>query len=134
MEVIRRNTDYALRAAIHLAANYGQEPVPAKHIAEQENISYQLACKLMQKLVKSGLVKSIMGSKGGYVLAKKPENISIGEIVNVVQGPIHLNKCMNGEFKCEKADECPINKKLNSWQSSLNSEFANTTLDDLVNI
>ena len=119
MDIIRRNTDYALRAMIHLAKKWNQEPISTKEISETENISYQLTCKLFQKLQKAKLVKSTMGPSGGFSLTKKPENINLNEIITVIQGPISTNKCFLDLKICKRKNKCPLRKKLQVLQSDI---------------
>jgi len=76
MDVIRRNTDYAVRLAVHLAKHYGKEPISTRAAAAEEQVPYQLACKLMQKLNNANLVASCMGPRGGFVLASEYESLS----------------------------------------------------------
>lgn len=66
MDVIRRNTDYAIRAMVNLAANEGKGAVSADKIAKKEAIPYELACKLMQQLSKKKIVKSVMVQKAAF--------------------------------------------------------------------
>jgi len=75
MDVIRRNTDYAVRLVVHLAKHYGKEPISTRVAASEEYVPYQLACKLMQKLNNAKLVTSCMGPRGGFVLAAEPSKI-----------------------------------------------------------
>ncbi|MCJ7728934.1 MAG: Rrf2 family transcriptional regulator [Sedimentisphaerales bacterium] len=72
MDIIRRNTDYALRATVELAGRFGREPVATKELARQQHIPYQLACKLLQRLHNAGIVRSTMGPAGGFKLNKDP--------------------------------------------------------------
>lgn len=132
MDVLRRNTDYALRAMVYLARQYSQGPASTRDIAASEVISYQLACKLMQKLASKKLVKSVMGAKGGYILAKKPEKIDIGQVVKAIQGPINLNRCLLGSFKCPKKKDCPVRTKLGDLQDHIDGYFKKVTLADLI--
>ncbi len=132
MDILRRNTDYALRAMINLGTNYGGETKSARDISEAENVSYQLTCKLLQKLSRAGFIESEMGKKGGYKLSKSPSDITVKQIVEAVQGPVLLNRCLGKGYVCEKMENCPIHKKLNEWQSSLDEEMAGTTLEDLI--
>lgn len=132
MDIIRRNTDYAIRALVHLALNYRKGPVSATVIAEQQHFSYQLACKLLQKLAKAGLVQSEMGAKGGYSLTRAPQEIDLQQAIQVIQGPLSLSRCLLGQDSCCKAKACPIRSKLGELQTQMVEFLGGTTLADLV--
>ena len=132
MDIVRRNTDYALRAMLNVAINGNSEPVPTSVIAEQEDISYQLACKLMQKLQKAELVRSTMGPKGGFQLCRQASAISLLDIIEAIQGRISLNKCLLGSDLCNRQRKCPVTKKLAGLQDQMNDYLGNVTLDELV--
>ena len=116
MDIVRRNTDYALRAMAHLAKNYGGELISTRVIAEREDISYQLACKLMQKMNDAGLVTSTMGPKGGFTLSKEPSKINLLEIIEAVQGQVTVNRCLAEEDACPRKDLCPLSAKMREIQ------------------
>ena len=132
MDIIRRNTDYALRAMVNLAGHYGEGPVSTREIAQSEDISYQLACKLMQKLNNAGLVKSIMGPSGGFFLSRTPQKISLAEIIEVIQGPLSLSRCLLGKNVCTKQSRCPISGKLTKLQKNISDYLQGVTLDELL--
>ena len=75
MNVIRRNTDYALRLIVGLVENNPSKPVSARQLAENGHVPYELACKMLQKLSSAKLVKSRMGANGDFGLAKKAEKL-----------------------------------------------------------
>lgn len=127
--MIRRNTDYALRLMINLAGNYGKGTVSSRQLAEKEEVSYQLTCKLMQKLNAAGLVKSQMGPKGGFFLSKDPSEINFAAIVEVIQGPITVNSCLLNINACSRQSNCPINEELIKLQRHLENYFNDVTLD-----
>jgi Rrf2 family iron-sulfur cluster assembly transcriptional regulator len=131
MDIIRRNTDYALRAMAHLAKNYGGESISTRVISEREDISYQLACKLMQKMNDAGLVTSTMGPKGGFTLSKDPSQINLLEIIQAVQGPLSVNKCLAEEDKCPRKDLCPLTGKMEELQDYIVNFLSDATLGDL---
>ena len=132
MDILRRNTDYALRAMVNLAGQYGGEPVSTREISQSEDISYQLACKLMQKLNNAGLVKSTMGPNGGFVLSKKPQQINLAQIIGAIQGPLSLSRCLLGENACPKQDSCPITGKLTKLQKNISDYLQSVTLDEML--
>lgn len=132
MDVLKRNTDYALRATAHLAGKWREKPVSSRDIAAAESISYQLACKLLQKLAKAKLVKSTMGAKGGFELAKAPEKISLGDVIVAIQGQVNLNRCLLSGFKCPKKGRCQVRKKLQVLQEHIDGYFEDVTLADIL--
>jgi len=131
MDVIRRNTDYAVRLAVHLAKHYGKEPISTRAAAAEEQVPYQLACKLMQKLNNANLVASCMGPRGGFVLASEPLKVSLLDVIEVIQGPINMNRCLHGEETCPKQKTCAVSGKLDILQKNINSTLAAITLDEL---
>jgi len=154
MDVLRRNTDYALRAMVNLARHYGNGTVSTRALTAKENIPYQLACKLMQMLHNAKLVESCMGPKGGFRLGKEPSKISLLEIIELIQGPIRLNRCLLGKNVCgrqkssirlnnrcllrknacvrRKSCPCPVRAKLAELQQCVNSHLAAITLNELL--
>lgn len=132
MDIVRRNTDYALRAMAHLAKNYGGESVSTRVIAESEEISYQLACKLMQKMNDAGLVSSTMGPKGGFILSKEPSKINLLEIIEAVQGTLTVNRCLDENDPCTRKEFCPLSGKMQEMQDYITGTLSSATLGDML--
>ncbi len=131
MDVIRRNTDYALRLVAGLVGNYGEKPISARQLAEDGDVSTILACKLLQKLSAAKIVKSSMGAGGGFELAKAPEKISLYQIIWAIQGDVCFNKCVANPKSCPRSPKCAVSKKLASLQKYIEESLKNTTLDKL---
>lgn len=133
MDVIRRNTDYAIRAMVYLANCNCKQAVSSATIAQYQGIPYQLVCKLMQRLQKAKLIESSMGAKGGFRLKRRPSAISLMEIIETIQGPLELNRCLMDLKACERMVKCPFRKKLSKMQKELNKDLRDTRLSDLIN-
>lgn len=132
MDIIRRNTDYALRTMLQLAANGQKNTASAKEISAKQKIPYQLACKLLQKLQSKKLVKSTMGPNGGYSLRIYPSKITLLKIIEAIQGPLHLNRCLFNPKICPLKKKCPVSAELKKLQNNINSHLKRLTLNDLV--
>jgi Rrf2 family protein len=131
MEVIKRNTDYALRAMVSLAAGRRSGPASTRRLAGRAGIPYPLACKIMQRLKKAGLTNSSMGPKGGFVLAKSPSKISILAIIETMQGSLRLNKCLLGANGCPKRPRCPVSGKLVKLQNHIERYLGGISLEEV---
>jgi len=132
MEVLRRNTDYALRAMVNLARHWQQGPVSTRTIARSEDVSCLLLRKLMRQLLKGKLVRSVSGPSGGFELKKSPTQIKLLEIIRVIQGPVNLNKCLPKGDVCSRHTTCPVHKKLSKLQKHIDNYFSEITLQDLL--
>jgi len=94
---------YGMAAMYDLAENYGQGPISLKSIAQRQKISENYLEQLMSTLRKAGYVKSIRGAQGGYTLSKDPAEISVGDIIRVMEGPIAIVDCLleqSDEYSC----------------------------------
>lgn len=131
MDVVRRNTDYAVRLMVHLARRDGSGPVSTRTAAREEHVSYQLACKLMQSLQKAGLLMSAMGPKGGFSLSRKPSEITLLEIISAIQGPVSVNRCVLIPKVCPQSKKCSVRDKLADLQKNINESLATITLEEL---
>jgi len=132
MDILRRNTDYALRLMVALAPKHDGKALSTKVLAKETVVPYQLACKLLQRLQKAELVQSTMGPKGGFALTRNPEKINLWKIIDVIQGPINMNKCLLGDFKCQRRANCTIHSKLAELQEQIQASLTATTLDELL--
>jgi Rrf2 family protein len=132
MDVLRRNTDYALRMMVNLASHFNGEFTSARQLASEGNFSYQLGCKILQKLHKDNLVKSGMGQKGGFALSRKPSRITLMEIITALQGGLRLNKCLLGGQGCEFEPECEIHTKLTCLQLYIDGYLGGITLQEIL--
>ena len=132
MEVLRRNTDYGLRAMVYLSTCYSERLVSVRELSRKGHFSYQLGCKLLQRLQKADLVKSSMGRNGGFQLSRKPAEITLSEIIKVLQGGIRLNKCLLDGDGCEFQPDCEVHTKLQCLQMYIDGYLGAITLDEIL--
>uniref|UniRef100_A0A7C2EI45 Rrf2 family transcriptional regulator n=1 Tax=Ammonifex degensii TaxID=42838 RepID=A0A7C2EI45_9THEO len=130
MELIRRNTEYAIRALVHLATCEG-EVVSAKEIAGAQDIPVEFLQKILQRLVRARLVVSHRGKQGGFSLARKPGEVSLLEVVTTIQGQPAANKCFLGRDGCERAASCRLKQNWLALEQKVNEFLADITLQDL---
>ena len=102
---ITLETDYAVRIVYCLAINRERKRMDAKTIAEQTGVTLRFSLKILRKLVACGIVRSFKGPHGGYELAKPLEEITLNDVIETVEGPYALSRCLNPEFCCPRNAE-----------------------------
>lgn len=125
--------DYALKAILDLALHYGNEPVTIHKMAERLDIPAKFLEQVLLDLKRGGFVESRRGKIGGYLLAKRPAQIKLGEIIRFIDGPIEPIACVDKQYKdCDDLYKCVFRK---IWQklTELTSELIdNITFEDLI--
>ena len=132
---ITQETDYAVRALLILSQEGDEAKLDAKTIAERGSIPLRFLLKLLRKLIQSKLVKSYRGVNGGYSLAKKSKEINLKDIIEAVEGPIAINKCLaqDGICNANRLSFCTVHKSFEKVQNILCDELEKVTLEQLKN-
>ncbi len=124
---------YGLRAMIDLAQSTEEGPIATHSIAERQGISERYLEQLMIPLKRAGLVKSIRGFQGGYMLVKKPEDITAGDIIRALEGPIAPVECVSetNPEACERFENCITRSLWSEVRDSIAEVLDTYTLADL---
>jgi len=123
---------YGIRAMLELAENYRGGPLQLKIIAHRQDISVKYLEQLISILKSAGFVRSIRGSKGGYVLAKLPKNIKLSDVFTVLEGRVATVECIEDEEYCKRAADCVAREVWSEVQQAIMNVLRAITLQDLV--
>lgn len=125
---------YGLRAMVDMALNLNKGPITLNNIAERQGLSEGYLEQLMIPLKRSGLVRSVRGAQGGYILARKPEEIKVGDVIRALEGPIAPVACVSEDFpeECQRSDACVTRIIWARVRDSVAEVLDSYTLADLV--
>lgn len=128
---LRRETEYALRALIFLTQQPAGTVCPASKIAEAQGIPGGFLSKILQKLLSHGLLRSHRGHQRGYSLARLPDEISLREILETVEGADLFERCLFWEHRCGDGDPCLLHREWRQIKPRLLTQLKQRTLADL---
>lgn len=128
---LSKKSDYGLIALKHIASRKSGTVVNAREISREYNLPPDLLAKVLQQLAKSGILSSLYGSSGGYRLSRKPEHISVMDVVTAVDGPTDFLACRRGRRPCHLISHCTIRRKLSGVGKQLRSILGSLTVADL---
>ncbi len=125
---------YAVMALADLAARRSERPVPLAEIATAQNISQDYLEQLFARLRRAGLVKSVRGPGGGYVLARDPEEVFIMDIVSAADEPLKVTRCADGDgvIGCQNGDACITHELWSALSRQICNFLSSITLADVV--
>ena len=116
---LSRKVEYALMALMHMARLRRGELAAARAISTQHDIPADLLGKVLQNLARAGLVASVQGAGGGYRLAREFDAITLGEVIEAVEGPVHLAVCRDDPAACSQYENCNIKGPVSHLQDQL---------------
>jgi Rrf2 family protein len=126
-----KRADYGLMA-IHFIASHGEDgAVSAKRIAEEFKIPQERLAKILQRLSKKRLITSHNGPKGGYVLTRAADEVTVGEVVRALEGPVRIVSCMTVNDDCPQFARCNLRRPVQKIQASISSMLDTMTLAEL---
>ena len=126
---ITRQADYAVRAVLYLAQLGAEQRAATSQIAQEQSIPPSFLAKIVSQLSVAGLLQTSRGARGGVSLARPPEQISLLEVVEAIDGPILLNECVSNAGACQFGDSCPMKPIWCDAQSELVQRLGATTFD-----
>jgi Rrf2 family protein len=123
---------YGVRAMFEIARGFPDRPVTIKEISRRQDVSVAYLEQILNKLRKADLIVSRKGPGGGYLLNKKPENISIASILNELEGPLAITSCLDPSEGCVRADRCVTHLLWKALGEQIESYLNTITLKNLI--
>ena len=118
---------------LDLAKRYDEGPVQIGDVSKRENISVKYLEQLIIPLKKASFIKSVRGPKGGHMLAKPPEEITVGEIVRVLEGGINLSSCIENPEVCDRTSHCLTRGVWEEATKAMYDKLNSATLSKMIN-
>ena len=131
MKLLTKNTDYAIRALLVLAKERDSY-LSARDISKIQGIPYQFLRRILQKLIKNGLVKSREGGGGGFKINKNPNAIGVIDIIRIFQGNIQFAECMFRKQLCGNRATCVLRKEIKRIEKLVQREFKGIAISKLL--
>ena len=126
-----KRADYGLMAIHYIAVHEDAGSVSAKRIAEEFSIPPELLAKILQRLAHERLIVSQNGPRGGYVLARRPVEITVGQVVRALEGPINIVECLDEDSDCPQMARCNLRRPVQKIQAAVSQLLDTMTLAEL---
>ncbi len=124
---------YGLMAMFQLALEFGQGPISLKYIAEKQELSENYLEQLFSSLRKDGLINSVRGAQGGYLLSRGPSEITVGQVLRSLEGHLAPADCIIEDLnECSKVDGCATKLVLMKIKNSIDNVVDSITLQDMI--
>lgn len=123
---------YGVRAMFEITRGYPDRPVTIREISERQDVSVPYLEQILNKLRRASLIKSVKGPGGGYLLAHKPDKISIAAILNELEGPVAITSCLDPEEGCSRVEGCVTHLLWRALGEKIEAFLETITLNDLI--
>ena len=130
---ITRQSEYAIKTILELSKNYG-ESISAKEISVRQDVPEFFLKKTVQVLARAGMVQTQRGANGGVKLLVKPQDITVADVIKVIEGNLALNVCLAEGSTCPNQGFCQVRKILLRTQQAMEAELSKETFADLAGL
>lgn len=128
---LTKKADYGLMAMKHLAEHADRGACSAKDVAEAYSIPPEALAKILQRLVRAGLLHSQHGMNGGYTLARDPGLISAFEVIRAIDGPLFITSCVTVRGECDQSGRCTIREPLRRVNQSIEEVLRGISISEM---
>lgn len=132
MNKLNRQLEYSLMALKHMSQKVPGELTTAKEVADSYRSPFDATARVMQRMASTGLLKSEQGAAGGYQITKDLSKVTLHELLEVIQGPTTIAKCLHKEEPCDLQTSCNIISPISNLNQKLNDFYKNVTLRELL--
>jgi Rrf2 family protein len=130
--IITRATEYSIRAALYLAKKHPIPVVSKQEICAAEGITPAFLTKIVQPLIRNGLVRSKRGVAGGFALARDPDRVTLLDVMRAVDEPLALNVCLLEGHTCDRQKGCPVHDLWREAKEKIDEVLSRQSLAELV--
>lgn len=129
---LKVSTDYAIRIVLYAAI--AKKIIPSRELSDKLGIPQSTVYKLGTKLNNSGIISITTGVRGGFLLKRRPEDVSLFDIINLFEPTTKINRCLEEDRYCSRfaTEDCPVRKIYIKMQQHLEEDFKNTSIKDLI--
>ena len=127
---LSKKTEYGILALQHMVSKGDGQTATVNDIAQDRGIPRPLLAKILQKLTKKNIIRSVQGSRGGYVVMEDPREITLADVFEAIEGPIKITNCHDQESCCDRYTFCTLKHHLNPLRYQIKSILENITIRD----
>ena len=129
---VTRAGEYGVLGVLHLARKGHGQVVMIDEVSREEQIPRSFLAKIFQDLARAGIVRSNRGTRGGFALAKQPEDVTTLDVIEAIEGRIAFQRCLQAPAECPHTGGCPLCSLFEQAQTQVREVFSRTTLADLM--
>lgn len=128
---ISKKTEYGILALQYIMKTQNEHAATVREISKEQRISQTLLAKILQQLAKKNIIQSVQGPRGGYVIKGDGNSVSLKDIFEAIEGPIHLTECDDDDKCCDRYSMCSLKDSFMPIHRQITGYFENITLKDL---
>jgi Rrf2 family protein len=132
MNKLNRKVEYSLMALKHMSRKMPGELTSAKEVADSYQAPFDATARVMQLMAQSGILRSSPGVQGGYQITKDLSKVTLHDLMELIQGPTQIAKCLHKQEPCEIQSSCNIVSPVHALNQKLNDFYKNVTLKELL--